>query len=177
MKVLMVGYNGANNTGAEALLLADIEDVRRALGPSTQITIPSLAPENPRRYVKEGPTLRIVKVPILYFVALRKLVKEHNLVMLVEGSTYMDTWGSVLLWASLWSTRCAARFGKRCIAYAVDAGSLSRLKLAGPPDRQQDGHHRDQEQSRGGPLGGVQGQRAHPMDRGQYFHVPDQSRR
>jgi polysaccharide pyruvyl transferase WcaK-like protein len=126
-KVLMVGYNGANNTGAEALLLSDIEDVRRVLGPAARITVPSLAPENLRRYVKEGPTLRIVRVPIIYFRALWKLVKEHDVIMLVEGSTYMDTWGSVLLWAFLWSTFCAARMGKRCLAYAVDAGSLSRL--------------------------------------------------
>ncbi len=126
-KVLMVGYNGANNTGAEALLLSDIEDVRAVLGPGVQITVPSLAPENLRRYVKEGPALRIVRIPILYFRAIRKLVKEHDVIMLVEGSTYMDTWGSVLLWAFLWATRCAARLGKRCLAYAVDAGSLSPL--------------------------------------------------
>jgi hypothetical protein len=31
-RVLMLGYNGANNTGAEALLLSDIEDVRAVLG-------------------------------------------------------------------------------------------------------------------------------------------------
>ena len=125
--VLLVGYNGANNTGAEALLLSDIEDVRAVLGPNTRITVPSLAPENLRRYVKEGPTLAIRPVPILYFRALRKLVRQHDVVMLVEGSTYMDTWGSVLLWAFLWSTHCAARLGKRSVAYAVDAGSLSRL--------------------------------------------------
>jgi polysaccharide pyruvyl transferase WcaK-like protein len=126
-RVLLVGYNGANNTGAEALLLSDIEDVRRVLGPAARITVPSLAPQNLRRYVKEDAVLRIVPIPILYFAALRRLVKEHDVVMLVEGSTYMDTWGSVLLWAFLWATLCAARFGKRCLAYAVDAGSLCRL--------------------------------------------------
>jgi polysaccharide pyruvyl transferase WcaK-like protein len=89
--------------------------------------VPSLAPENLRRYVQESPTLKIAPIPILYFAALRKLVKEHDVVMLVEGSTYMDTWGSVLLWAFLWSTHCAARLGRRTVAYAVDAGSLSRL--------------------------------------------------
>ncbi len=125
--MLMVGYNGANNTGAEALLLSDIEDVRRVLGPSTMITVPSLAPENLRRYVKESPTLKIVRVPIIYFRAIWKLVKEHDVIMLVEGSTYMDTWGSVLLWAFLWATLCARWLGKRCMAYAVDAGSLSLL--------------------------------------------------
>ena len=32
IRVLLVGYNGANNTGAESLLLSDIEDVRAVLG-------------------------------------------------------------------------------------------------------------------------------------------------
>jgi LuxR family maltose regulon positive regulatory protein len=125
--VLPVGYNGANNTGAEALLLSDIEDVRKVLGPNARISVPTLAPENLRRYVQETPTLTIAPIPILYFRALRRLVKEHDVVMLVEGSTYMDTWGSVLLWAFLWSTWCAARLGKRILAYAVDAGKLSRF--------------------------------------------------
>jgi len=58
-KVLLVGYNGANNTGAEALLLADIEDVRAVLGPQAVITIPSLNPPNLRRYVKAGSSQRI----------------------------------------------------------------------------------------------------------------------
>jgi polysaccharide pyruvyl transferase WcaK-like protein len=125
--VLLVGYNGANNTGAEALLLSDIEDVRKVLGPLARISVPSLAPENLRRYVRESATLRIAPVPILYFRALWRLIKEHDVVMLVEGSTYMDTWGSVLLWAFLWSTYCAARMGKLVVAYAVDAGRLSRF--------------------------------------------------
>ena len=37
-RVLMLGYSGANNTGAEALLLADIEDVQAVLGPQAVIT-------------------------------------------------------------------------------------------------------------------------------------------
>jgi polysaccharide pyruvyl transferase WcaK-like protein len=123
-RVLMFGYNGANNTGAEALLLADIEDVRKALGPQAIITIPSLNPPNLRRYVKETPNLRIAPMPTLFFGTLRHLVRENDLVMLVEGSTYMDTWTSAMLWAYLWTTRCAADMGKPCLAYAVDAGEI-----------------------------------------------------
>jgi polysaccharide pyruvyl transferase WcaK-like protein len=124
IRVLMVGYNGANNTGAEALLASDIEDVRAVLGPEAHITVPSLNPGNLRRYLAEGPTLRIEPMPTLFFGAIKRMVKESDLVLLVEGSTYMDTWGSPLLWAYLWATRCAARMGKPCLAYAVDAGTL-----------------------------------------------------
>ena len=124
-KVLLVGYNGANNTGSEALLQADIADVRAVLGPDALITVPTLNEANLRRYVQEGPNLRIAPIPTIYPFALRRLVAEHDLVMLVEGSTYMDTWTSAMLWAYLWTTHCAHAMGKPCLAYAVDAGTLS----------------------------------------------------
>ena len=126
--VLMFGYNGANNTGAEALLLADIEDVRAVLGSQAVITIPSLNPQNLRRYVKETDRLRIEPLPTLGFHTLHRLVRENDLVMLVEGSTYMDTWSPAMLWAYLWVTSCASEMGKPCLAYAVDAGKI-RLAL------------------------------------------------
>jgi polysaccharide pyruvyl transferase WcaK-like protein len=123
-RVLLFGYNGANNTGAEALLLSDIEDVRAVLGPEAHITVPTLNETNLRRYLQEGPYLDIAPIPSLFFAAIHKLVKEHDMLLLVEGSTYMDTWGSALLWAFLWATRCAHAAGKPCLTYAVDAGEV-----------------------------------------------------
>jgi polysaccharide pyruvyl transferase WcaK-like protein len=55
---------------------------------------------------------------------MRRLVRENDLVMLVEGSTYMDTWSSAMLWIYLWTTRCADDMGKPCLAYATDAGEI-----------------------------------------------------
>jgi len=123
-RVLLVGYSGANNTGAEALLLADIEDMRAVFGPNVRITIPTINPANLRRYVKEGPDVRIAPMPTVFFAALRQFVKESDLVFLVEGSTYMDTWTSAILWAYLWATHWADEFDKPCAAYAVDAGQI-----------------------------------------------------
>jgi polysaccharide pyruvyl transferase WcaK-like protein len=124
IRVLMVGYNGANNTGAEALLASDINDVRAVLGPEAHITVPTLNAANLRRYVTESPTLRIAPMPTVFFGAIRRMVRESDLVLLVEGSTYMDSWGSPLLWAFLWASHCAAKMGRPCMAYAVDAGTL-----------------------------------------------------
>lgn len=123
-RVLLVGYSGANNTGAEALLLADIEDMRAVFGPGVRITVPTINPANLRRYVKESPDLRIAPMPTLFLAALRRFVQDNDLVFLVEGSTYMDTWTSVMLWAYLWVTRCAHEADRPCLAYAVDAGQL-----------------------------------------------------
>ncbi len=122
----MLGYNGANNTGAEALLLSDINDVR-AVFPDALITVPTLNEANLRRYISEGPHLRIAPMPSVYFAAIRRLVSESDMLLLVEGSAYMDTWTSALLWAFLWATHCAHALGKPSLAYAVDAGTLRPL--------------------------------------------------
>jgi polysaccharide pyruvyl transferase WcaK-like protein len=124
-RVLAVGYSGANNTGAEALLRADLEDLRAVLGGRAHITVPSLNPANLRRYLREAPDLTIAPIPTIFFGAIRRLVRASDVVVLVEGSAYMDTWTSALLWFFLWATRCAEVEGKPCLAYAVDAGELS----------------------------------------------------
>lgn len=126
-KVLLMGYNGANNTGSETRLISIIKDVRKVMGPKVIITIPTLNEKNLRRYIKEDSLLKIAPIPSIFFFAIRKLVKTHDIVLLVEGSCYMDTWTSALLWAFLWTTSCASYYKIPCIAYAVDAGELSTL--------------------------------------------------
>jgi polysaccharide pyruvyl transferase WcaK-like protein len=126
-KILLIGYNGANNTGAEALLLVDIADVRDVFGPGARITIPALDASNLARYVAGVPGVDIAPLPTIFFSAVRRLVQEHDVVILVEGSAYMDTWTSALLWYFLWATECADAAGRPCLAYAVDAGSLKPL--------------------------------------------------
>jgi polysaccharide pyruvyl transferase WcaK-like protein len=126
-RVLLVGLNGVNNTGAEARVLAIIDDVRAVLGPDTTLTVPSLDVAATRRYVREDAHLHVVPIPSVYFAALRRLVHEHDLVLLCEGSVYMDTWTPFLLYYFLWATHCAHAFGKPCLAYAVDVGKASPL--------------------------------------------------
>jgi len=124
-RVLLLGYNGANNTGSEARLLAIINDIRAILGPEVIITVPTLNKENLERYLKEDKFLKIAPISSIFFFDIRKLVKDHDILLLVEGSCYMDTWTSALLWAFLWATKCAKDFKKPSIAYAVDVGHLS----------------------------------------------------
>jgi len=125
LKVALVGYNGANNTGSEARLLKVIDDVRAVCGRNVRITVPSLNVANLQRYLGEDDTLRIEAIPSLYHRAIDRVVKSSDVMMLVEGSCYMDSWTPALLNAYLWATRRAYRHGRRSLAYAVDAGSLS----------------------------------------------------
>jgi polysaccharide pyruvyl transferase WcaK-like protein len=124
-KVLLFGYNGANNTGSEARLISIIDDVRTIFGPEVIITVPTLNKEKLERYLKEDKFLKIAPISSIFFFDIRRLVNEHDVLLLVEGSCYMDTWTSALLWAFLWATRCAHNFKKPSIAYAVDVGHIS----------------------------------------------------
>jgi len=117
-RVLMVGYNGANNTGAEALLLSDVADVRAVLGAEAQVTIPALNEPNLQRYLHEGPYLDIFPMPMVFPLAARRLVRAHDLILLVEGSTYMDTWTSALLWTTADDAQALAAGIDRAIAEA-----------------------------------------------------------
>ena len=105
-----------------------IDEIRSVLGPDVQITVPSLNEANLHRYLSETPTLKIKGfTPASVLFDIRKFVKQSDLVFLVEGSCYMDTWGSALLWCYLLATRNAHSMKKPCIAYAVDAGSAGRF--------------------------------------------------
>ena len=76
---------------------ADLADLRAVLGPDARLTVPTLNAANLRRYLDETPTLRIAPIPSVFPGAVRRLVREHDLVVLVEGSAYMDTWTPALL--------------------------------------------------------------------------------
>jgi len=124
-RILLFGYNGANNTGSEARLISIIEDVRRVFGPEAIITVPTLNEANLRRYLKEDEHLEITPIPSIFFFALRRLVKRSDLVMLVEGSCYMDTWAGALLLAFLSASKYSESYEVPMVAYAVDSGKLS----------------------------------------------------
>jgi polysaccharide pyruvyl transferase WcaK-like protein len=125
LKVLLVGYNGANNTGSESRLISIIDELYEIIGKNTIITIPTLNEKNLKRYITVNDNLKIVPIPSLYVLALLKLVKQHDLILLIEGSCYMDSWTSALLWAFLLTTTYSKAFKKPCAAYAVDSGDLS----------------------------------------------------
>ena len=125
-RILLIGYNGANNLGSEARLIAVIEDLRAVLGPSASITVPTLSVAKQSRYLKESADLHLVPFSTRSVVKLARLVWHHDIVLLVEGSCYMDTWSSALLLAYLWVTKCAGAMHKPCLAYSVDSGQLTR---------------------------------------------------
>ena len=159
-KVLLVGYNGANNTGAEALLLSDIEDVRAVLGPDALITVPSLNESNLRRYVQEGPNLRIVAIPTIFPLALRQLVAEHDLIMLVKGHCYMEDFDLCVALGVSVGNSLRAHDGQAVPGVLSGCrAALSCKPATRPPRGQQDGSHHHPFAGSGRPSPRVRGHR------------------
>jgi polysaccharide pyruvyl transferase WcaK-like protein len=126
-RVLLLGYLGARNTGAEMRLLTILDDVRAVFGPDAAVTVATASGDHTRQVVTESATLQVVEIPHVFPVAVARLVRRHDVVLLVEGSTFKDSWSSALLYLFLWAAYVARRASVACVAYAVDAGRLGRF--------------------------------------------------
>jgi polysaccharide pyruvyl transferase WcaK-like protein len=101
-----------------------IEDIRACFGPRVKITLATLSREKTLRAIPAGQA-EVVQLPRLFLGALGRLAARHDVTFLVEGSAFKENWSPWLLYAFLWAAFCSRRAGKRCVAYAVDAGELS----------------------------------------------------
>lgn len=126
-KVFLLGYGGANNTGAEIRILTIIDDVRAAFGPHVEITLGTVDREKTLRVLGEEAGVHVVQLPYVFPLAVWRLTRRHDIVILVEGSTFKDNWSSALLYLFLWGAWTAHRHGNLTVAYAVDAGRMSAL--------------------------------------------------
>lgn len=127
LRCLVVGYNGAGNTGSDIRLLTAIDDIREALGPQTQITVTSINAQRTAAMLPRGGDIEVAEVaftPHRFMPAIWKLTRNHDVTFLVEGSTFKQNWSPWLLHAYLWAAEYARWNGNHAVAYAVDVGEL-----------------------------------------------------
>lgn len=124
VECLVVGYGGANNTGAEARTLGAIRQMLSA-DPRIKITLTSLDRLQTLRYIEETGRLRIAQINPIFIFSMIRLVLSTDIVVLVEGSCFKENFSSALLWFFMYSAELAQHFGIPTAAYGVDAGHLS----------------------------------------------------
>lgn len=124
IECLLVGYGGANNTGAEA---RTAEAIRQMLAADERlrITLTSLDRRQTLRYINEAERLRVAQIHPVFLISILRLVLHSDLVVLIEGSCFKENFSSALLWFFLYAAGLAQRLGKPTVAYGVDAGALS----------------------------------------------------
>jgi polysaccharide pyruvyl transferase WcaK-like protein len=122
---LLLGYSGFANTGSESRVITIIDDIRACFGESVRISVASPAPEKTARVLPRYPNVTVAAFPMLFPRRIVQLVRSHDVVFLVEGSTFQQNWSNALLYFFLWGIWSAGILGKKSVAYAVDAGPLS----------------------------------------------------
>lgn len=122
---LVVGYGGADNTGAEARTSEAIRQMLDA-DPRIEITLTSLDRDRTLRYLHEDRRLKIVEINPVFVYSILRLILISDIVVLVEGSCFKENFSPALLWFFLYTAGLAQKFGLPSIAYGVDAGLLSK---------------------------------------------------
>ncbi len=129
LNVLLLGWNGVDNTGSEAKLLVTIRDVKEAFGEKLgKLYVLVAGPSDERRYVKD-PDIEIISIYPLLEGGLENLYRliwgdVYDVVVLCEGSTFLDTYHDGFLWLFLLAARLQHLRGRYTISYSNDCSPM-----------------------------------------------------
>ena len=89
LKVLLVGYNGARNTGADARVVALVRQLDEMLGADNiEMTVMTLDKDSVRGYFPEH--VRQWTFTTMFFWSLLRACSSHHVAILCEGSLLPD---------------------------------------------------------------------------------------
>lgn len=123
LKVLLVGYNGARNTGADARVVALTQQLEQAFPTqAVELTVMTLNTENVEGYFSKS--IRLFKFSTLFFFSLLRALSRNHVAVLCEGSTLTRTFADALCMFYCEAAGIMRRQGKPCIAYGSEVGRV-----------------------------------------------------
>lgn len=124
VRILLVGYNGARNTGSDVRVAALAERLVQAFGyDNVQLSVMSFDPESTAPYF-EG-TARQFPFSTVFFLPLMKACSEHHVAILCEGSTFKSKFADALTLYSCEAAGVMRTQGKPCIAFGGEIGDMT----------------------------------------------------
>ncbi|MFM0076320.1 polysaccharide pyruvyl transferase family protein [Paraburkholderia sediminicola] len=124
-RVLLLGYSGAGNTGADLRTIETIAQLRRLLAPrEPRITLFALGDDCFDHPLLAGTPRLTPSLPYLPD-ALDAAVRDADLVLNVEGSTYTSKFSDSLAGVLIGGIALAHAHRRPAIAYGVDSGTMS----------------------------------------------------
>jgi polysaccharide pyruvyl transferase WcaK-like protein len=125
LKILLVGYNGKRNTGADVRVAAMVDQFYRVLGRDrVEIGILTLDVENIQVYFQ--PPTELIRFSSIYFQDLLKACNRYHMAVLSEGSTLKSKFANALTLFFCEAAGVMKKQGKPCIAYGSEAGAMDR---------------------------------------------------
>ena len=123
LKILLAGYNGARNTGADVRVIAIVEQVRQIFGDEkVELTVLTMNPENMKGYFANN--VRMQRFSPIYVLDLYRACCSHHAVIICEGSTLKSTFANALAMFYIEAAGIMQKQGKPCIAYGTEVGTM-----------------------------------------------------
>lgn len=128
VKLLLVGYNGARNTGSDLRVIALVDQINAQCGAENVcISVMSLDKPQTARYFADYPNVTVIGFTTLFFWPLLKACSSHHAIVLCEGSMLKSTFANALALFMCEAAGIAQAQKKPCVAYGVEAGAMDPL--------------------------------------------------
>lgn len=122
-KILLVGYNGARNTGSDVRVIAIARQLKELFDPDEiKITVMTLDPSTMEGYFDED--VELLKFSTLFPIDLFRACSSHHVAILCEGSTLKSTFANALTLFHCEAAGIMAAQHKPCIAYGSEVGYM-----------------------------------------------------
>jgi polysaccharide pyruvyl transferase WcaK-like protein len=123
LRMLLVGYNGKRNTGADVRVSAMVEQFYRIFGrDAIELGILTLDVKNLQVYF-DGST-RLIPFSSIFFKDLLRACSEYHVAILCEGSCLKSKFANALTLFFCEAAGVMKRQGKPCLAYGSEAGYM-----------------------------------------------------
>lgn len=123
LRVLLVGYNGANNTGADVRTASIARQLKQIYGPENlEITVMALDPEWLRSYFDDDVSL--YGFTTAFLLPLYRACSVHHAAVIAEGSVLKGTFADALTLYFCEACGIMRSQHKPCIAYGAEAGHM-----------------------------------------------------
>ena len=123
LKILLVGYNGARNTGADVRVAAIAKQVKALFGADqVRLSALTLDPETLKGYFDDD--VNVITLSSVFPFQLYRICSQHHAAILCEGSTLKSTFANALTLFQCEAAGIMGAQGKPCIAYGSEVGQM-----------------------------------------------------
>ncbi|MCD8300109.1 MAG: polysaccharide pyruvyl transferase family protein [Clostridiales bacterium] len=123
LRILLVGYNGARNTGSDVRVAEIVRQLEDRLGrENVEISVMTLDEENIRCYFDED--VRLIRLSSIFFRGVLKACCANQAAILCEGSTLKSKFANALTLYFCEAAGIMRIQHKPCIAYGSEAGEM-----------------------------------------------------
>jgi polysaccharide pyruvyl transferase WcaK-like protein len=123
LKILLVGYNGKRNTGADVRVAEIVRQFNKVLGEDNiEITVPTLNPDLTKVYFDRE--AKLSKLDTIFFKDVLEFCSENHIAVISEGSTLKSQFANALTLYFCEAAGVMKRQGKPCLAYGSEAGRM-----------------------------------------------------